>query len=213
MGLGVLRSALAAGYSIRCYTYVDKDPVSRTIARSVLAALRLQYPTQLSDEAIKSFDKRPPQDISKCSLTFLEGLLEFNGPVDLLGGSWECQSVSRAGRQRGAMDPRFRFFYDLVRIVNFFQREQATPVVYVLENTFPGERCTPAVQKANDLVQSFLGAPILIDAADLGAAAHRVRLFWTNMLQPAILQAALPKLLLPSPLSYDIPSCNVHTCD
>ena len=65
------------------------------------------------------------------------------------------------------MDPRFRFFYDLVRIVNFFQREQATPVVYVLENTFPGERCTPAVQKANDLVQSFLGAPILIDAADL----------------------------------------------
>ena len=97
------------------------------------------------------------------------------------------------------MDPRFRFFYDLVRIVNFFQREQATPIVYMLENTFPGERCTLALQKANDLVQSFLGAPILIDAADLGAASHRVRLFWTNMLQPAILQAALPKLLLPSP--------------
>ena len=96
------------------------------------------------------------------------------------------------------MDPRFRFFYDLVRIVNFFQREQATPVMYVLENTFPGERCTLAMQKANELVQSFLGAPILIDAADLGAVAHRVRLFWTNMLQPAILQAALPKLLLPS---------------
>ena len=71
------------------------------------------------------------------------------------------------------MDPRFRFFYDLVRIVNFFQREQASPIVYLLENTFPGERCTLAVQKANDLVQSFLGAPVLIDAADLGAAAHR----------------------------------------
>ena len=48
-------------------------------------------------------------------------------------------------------------------------------------------------------MQSFLGAPILIDAADLGAAAHRVRLFWTNMLQAAILQAAMPKLFLPSP--------------
>ena len=48
-------------------------------------------------------------------------------------------------------------------------------------------------------MQSFLGAPVIIDAADLGAAAHRVRLFWTNMLQPAILQAALPKLLLSSP--------------
>ena len=85
------------------------------------------------------------------------------------------------------MDPRIRYFYDLVRIVNFFQREQASPIVYLLENTFLGERCTLAVQKANDLVQSFLGAPVLIDVADLGAAAHRVRLFWTNMLQPAIL--------------------------
>ena len=85
------------------------------------------------------------------------------------------------------MDPRFRFFYDLVRIVHFFQREEASPIVYLLENTFPGERCTLAVQKANGLVQSFLGAPVLIDAADLGAAAHRVRLFWKNMLQPTIL--------------------------
>ena len=122
VGLGVLRSALAAGYSIRCYTYVDKDPINRNIARSVLSTLQQQYPTLLPDAAIKSFDKRLPQDISQCSLTFLERLLEFNGPVDLLGGSWECQSVSRAGRQRGAMDPRFRFFYDLVRITNFFRR-------------------------------------------------------------------------------------------
>ena len=90
VGLGVLRAALAAGYSIRCYTYVDKDPVSRTIARSVLAALQLQYPKQLLEAAIKSFDKRLPQDISQCSLTFPERLLEFNGPVDFLGGSWEC---------------------------------------------------------------------------------------------------------------------------
>ena len=43
------------------------------------------------------------------------------------------------------MGPRFRFFYDLVRIVNFFQREQATPIVYLLENTFPREKCTLAV--------------------------------------------------------------------
>ena len=28
IGLGVLRSAMAANYNIRCYTYVDKDPTS-----------------------------------------------------------------------------------------------------------------------------------------------------------------------------------------
>ena len=31
VGLGVLRTALAAGYNIRRYTYVDKDPVSRAV--------------------------------------------------------------------------------------------------------------------------------------------------------------------------------------
>ena len=112
--------------------------------------------------------------------------------------------MSKAGRQLGATDPRFRFFYDLVRIVNFFQREQASPMVYILENTHPGERVTRAVQSAGNLVQAFIGAPVVIDAADLGAAAHRVRLFWSNMMQPELMQAALPKLLIPSP-----PLCSI----
>ena len=69
------------------------------------------------------------------------------------------------------MDPRFRYFYDLVRIINFFQRDQATPLIYILENTYIGERYTDAVTKAGDLVQAFFGAPVVVDAADLGAAA------------------------------------------
>ena len=79
--------------------------------------------------------------------------------------------MSRAGRELGAEDPRFRFFYDLVRIVNFFHREQADPLVYLLENTYPGRKCTPAVKKASELVQAFIGAPVIINAVDMGAAA------------------------------------------
>ena len=135
VGLGVLRIALAARYTIRCYTYVDRDATSKTIAKHVLKALQLQYPKQLPTSAINNFDKKMPQDISQCSLTFLENLLTINGPIDLLGGSWECQSVSRTGRQLGTMDPRFRFFYDLVRMINLFQIHQASPLIYILENT------------------------------------------------------------------------------
>ena len=62
-------------------------------------------------------------------------------------------------------------------MINFFQTHQASPLIYILENTYPGERCTPAVQNAANLVESFIGAPVVVDAADLGAAAHRVRLF------------------------------------
>ena len=72
-------------------------------------------------------------------------------------------------------------------------------MIYILENTYPGEQCTPAVTKASNLVQAFIGAPILVDAADLGAVAHRVRLFWTNMMQPAQLQATLPTMVTPFP--------------
>ena len=41
VGLGVLKTTLAASYNIKCYTYVDKDPISRRIARTVLKALQL----------------------------------------------------------------------------------------------------------------------------------------------------------------------------
>ena len=213
VGLGVLRTALAAGYAVRCYTYVDRDPTSRRIARHVLTNLQRQYPTQLLESAIQSFDKYLPQAVSLISTLFLSNLVAHRGPVDLLGASWECQSVS----QQGAMDPRFTFFYDMVRIINLFQQEQASPLLYILENTYPGEQYPPAVIQAGNLVQAFLGAPILVDAADLGAAAHRVRLFWTNMVQPAILQAALPTHLLPSPSlntilkPYHIPSKPGHS--
>ena len=44
IGLGVLRSALASGHQIRCYTYVDKDDVSRRIAAGVLRKLQNQFP-------------------------------------------------------------------------------------------------------------------------------------------------------------------------
>ena len=44
IGLGVLRAALAVGCIIRYYTYVDKDPASRRIARFVLLGPQRQFP-------------------------------------------------------------------------------------------------------------------------------------------------------------------------
>ena len=86
-----------------------------------------------------------------------------------------------------------------MRVINFFQREQAAPLLYILGNTYLGEQCTALVKKAGDLVQAFIGASVIVDGANLGGAAHRIRLFWTNMLQPVVLQATLPTQILPSP--------------
>ena len=204
IGLGALRSALAAGFSIRCYTYIDKDPISQRIAKQVLQQLQVEYPSLLPKTAIIAFDKRLPQSVECVSDVLLGQLITRHGPVDLLGGSWECQSISQAGKQKGAEDSRFRYFFNLVNIINYLQREQTQPFIYILENTYPGERCTTGVIKAGHSVQSFIGAPIIIDAADLGAAAHKVRLFWTNFIEPSLLSAALPKKTLPDPTLIQI---------
>ena len=115
--------------------------------------------------------------MAQCSSTFLANLVSKFGPVDLLGASWECQSVNRAGKRQGAADPRFKYFYNMVNIITFFQEQQTSPMVYILENTYPGENCTRVVTEAAELVRGFLGTPILIDAADFGSAAHWVRLY------------------------------------
>ena len=140
-----------------------------------------------------------PQDVALISGMFLEKLIADHGPVDLSGGGWECQSVSRAGRHEGIYDPRFAYFYDLLRITNWLQDEQPQGLVYVFENTHPGERQAPNVQKASEMVQSALGAPVITDAAGMGAATHRLRLFWTNMCASESLQEAVPKNLPPTP--------------
>ena len=75
-------------------------------------------------------------------------------------------------------------------------------MIYILENTYNQKELRGRLNA--QLVESYLGEPILIDAADMGAAAHRVRNFWTNMLPASILQSALPKCLSPIPSLADI---------
>ena len=153
---------------------------------------------QLPASAILGFDTRLPHNIAHCNPKFLAPVAH-RGPVDLLGASWECQSISRVGRRQGVNDPRFRFFFNMIQIINFFQGEQIVPLTYLLENIYPGRTCTHAMQNTSNMVQGFIGAPVLIDAADVGSAAHRVREYWSNFLAPADLQAAMPTLMTPSP--------------
>ena len=130
VGLVVLRMSVAGDIVVRVYTYIDHDRVSRKVTRHILLQLQLQHPKPILQSAIESFDRMcMPQDNSLVRPAALTNLVAHYGPVDILGGSWECQSECRAGRCRGVEDPRFRFFFDLVRIINFFQQHQQSPMV------------------------------------------------------------------------------------
>ena len=108
--------------------------------------------------------------------------------------------MSMAGKHKGMDDERFEPFLDMVKILNFLQTEQHPSPLYLFENAWPGNSGQyPNVDKAAKLIEAFLGAPVVIDAAGLGSAAHRVRQFWQNWCGPEILQAVIPTNILPSP--------------
>ena len=68
---------------------------------------------------------------------------------------------------------RFDGFLDMIRIVNYIQSEQLPAPLYLFENTYPGKPGQyPNVDKAAELIESFIGAPVVVDAAGLGSAAH-----------------------------------------
>ena len=45
-------------------------------------------------------------------------------------------------------------------------------MMYILENTYRAKNCPSAMKKAGDLVQAFIGAPVVVDGAGSGSAAH-----------------------------------------
>ena len=45
-------------------------------------------------------------------------------------------------------------------------------MIYILENIDPREKCTDAVKKEGEMVHAFRGAPIVVDCAQMGSAAH-----------------------------------------
>lgn len=49
------------------------------------------------------------------------------------------------------------------------------------------------------MVESFLGAPLVIDAVGLGFETYSVSLYWTNWCGPEILRMSIPTYILPNP--------------
>ena len=120
--------------------------------------------------------------------------------------------MSMAGMHKGMDDERFLPFLDMIRILICLQANQLPTPLYLFENTYPGTPGQyPLVDDAAKMVESFLGAPIIVDAAALGSAAHRVGLFWTNWCRPELLQIAIPANLPPSPSDFAQGSCNLDS--
>lgn len=166
VGLGALRSALFAGFSICRYTYVDRDPISRRIAKEVLNHLQQQTPISCHHQppklSTKDFHNQCPTSTAYSWTTSSQDMDQWT--------CWEDRGSARALAKLANNKVPW------TRASNISTTSSASPLLYNLVNTYQREHCTTAVVKAGNMVQVFLGAPVLVDASDLGAAAHRVHL-------------------------------------
>ena len=177
-GLGTgLAAALEAGLSIQSYTYVDNNAIVSRAAKHHLQQLQMRYPKQLPASAIQGCMSRLPADIALIGQEDLQRL----GRVDLVVAGWPCQGHSRAGLGLGLQDPRSALFWELLRLLKWWQRTQVTPVAYILENVPPLGSVSAQVQADAQEVCLHLGEPVTVDAAALGSYAHRLRWKWTNL--------------------------------
>ena len=104
--------------------------------------LQARYPRQLPTSAVQGCMSQLPGDISFIGEEDLQRL----GRVDLVMAGWPCQGHSRAGLGKGLQDPRLGLFWELLRLLRWWQRMQATPVGYILENVPPLGIVDPQVQ-------------------------------------------------------------------
>jgi hypothetical protein len=141
-----------------------------------------------------------PQDVRRVD----EAALLAAGGCDgawLVVAGWECQDLSPAGSGRGLQGVRSRTFYDVVRIVGTLQKLLGSDrLAYIIENTAVQHNFSNRAMVARDwpVIVEALGEPVLLDAVQVGSAAHRLRNYWTNCACAQQLAAVLARVKPPA---------------
>jgi hypothetical protein len=151
---------------------------------------------------MREFITRFPQQFAttawKASFTFLpfniqliqKKHMELLGLVDFIISSWECQGFSAVGFGEGLSDTRSSLFMDMIRLITWAQSISPT-LGYVIKNTPSQLDQREKIQEHYTLVKHYLGELLLLDAAQCGSYAHRLRNWWTNRTPLSVLQLIL----------------------
>ncbi|CAM6104272.1 unnamed protein product [Calypogeia fissa] len=91
----------------------------------------------------------------------------------------------------------------MIRVVCHLQEHQVHSPAYILENVpLLGDSHSRVVASMHQ-VREWVGPAVLLDAASIGALAHRPRLWWTNLLPPEVLKVAYSHVVRPIGLTVD----------
>lgn len=212
---GGLAAALAVGYNVAGYQYIDTDDKARAAASHHLRLLREEYQERLPASALVGWDAAP-QSVPLARYTqsssprLASRLTDTNGwrlakqldrnlllqPELPIFAGWPCQPRSPAGLGGGINDDRagvVDVLSDLLDSIQLLRNAAGLqPAVYWLENVPVGPNACVAVRADQERVVALFGQPVVVDAARFGARAHRRRSFWTNSVSTNVLSAVVP---------------------
>jgi site-specific DNA-cytosine methylase len=160
---------------------VEIDPVARRILEFRVRALHRRYPDQLPAVACEGLLMALPADIKLVGPQELRRYM----PIHIVTVSSPCQGLSRANRNgRGLADPRSELIGDAWRILGYLSKNQTIKPTYTFEMVDAQDHPSQEARDGFTIIDRVAGGAVetavVIDAAKLGSAAHRVRAFWTN---------------------------------
>jgi site-specific DNA-cytosine methylase len=201
-----LEMALRNKQPLQQYYYIDSDPAARAIAVQRVKHLMALYPTQLTPAVIQGAFSLP-QDIRKLTTTHLvaAGAKQQQHPWLVVAG-WPCKDLSLAGKGAGLKGERSSLLHELVRVVGSLQQLQPDlPPAYLIENVAFQTHPNQAIAERDfQQVCSMIGYPVMLDAAQFGSLAHRVRNWWTNLCIHTELLSATAQVQRPAGRTVDL---------
>jgi len=178
-----LEMCLRNGIRVNRYLYVDKDRMVQSVASTRMQQLSHQYPSLFTPAAFRDAFALP-QQVGMVNADRLLAAGARDGSQWLVVGGWECQDLSPAGLCRGLEGPHSSTYYDLLRLVGILQQLQLScPPGYLLENTALQHNYRSRAIREEQFKQicDAFGEPVCFDAAQVGAYAHRLRNYWSNL--------------------------------
>jgi site-specific DNA-cytosine methylase len=168
---------------------VEIDPVARRILEYRVRALHNRYPDQLPAVACEGLLAALPADIRNVGPRELRRYM----PIRVVTVSLPCHGLSRANRHaRRLADPRFGLISQAWRILGFLNQHQTVKPAYTFEMVDASDHPSRDARDAFTIIDRVAGGgtdtALVLDAAKLGSAAHRVRAVWTNAAPPKVLR-------------------------
>lgn len=190
-GVGAATEALVRlGYCVGEVIACELRGAARQVHQHAMGQLAKEFPNRCAPRAAAQLHHRLPQDVRLVSKEHLQAL----GPIDLVVAGWPCQGNSAAGGGEGLNDHRSGLLAELMRLLGALQTLHARwkhPLGYLVEHVAAGTDRRPKVRQHYAAARGLLGPEIVVDAAQLGSRAHRLRAWWTNLEGIPLLRAAL----------------------